>query len=58
MRTSQVEQHHNLCRFAWRAIEADGHPLPEGLDVAILNADGTRIESIFGFFGALKPLAA
>lgn len=56
VRTSALDQHHNVLRFAWRAIEADGNPLPEGLDLAVLSADGTQIEKIVGFFGALKPL--
>ena len=30
--------------------------LPEGLDIATLSADSTRIQSIVGFFGPLKPL--
>jgi hypothetical protein len=53
VRTSSVDQHHNLCRFAWRAIESNGNLLPEGLDLAVLSADGLKIEKIVGFFGPL-----
>lgn len=55
VRTSRVDEHHRIARFAWRAIEASGNALPEGLDVAFLSADGTRIEGIIGFFGPTKP---
>ena len=54
IRTSQVDAHHGLARFAWRAVEADGNELPEGIDIAFISADGSKIERIIGFFGALK----
>jgi len=53
-RTSAVDAHHGMARFAWQLALADGSRLPEGLDIARLSADGTRIESITGFFGPLK----
>ena len=55
VRTSEVDEHHRAARFAWRAIEANGNALPEGLDVVVFSADGSRIERILGFFGPLKP---
>ncbi|MFT3813862.1 MAG: nuclear transport factor 2 family protein [Acidovorax sp.] len=55
IRTSEVDAHHGIARFAWRAIEANGNALPEGLDLAFLSEDGTRIERIIGFFGPVKP---
>ena len=55
-RTSAVDLHHGLARFGWQLLRADGSRLPEGLDIAQLSADGLRIESIVGFFGALKSL--
>lgn len=54
VRTSAVDEHHGLVRFAWRVIEADGKQLPEGIDFAEIAPDG-RIGRIVGFFG---PLAA
>jgi len=54
VRTSAVEQHHGIARFAWRVIEANGNQLPEGIDIAFISADGSRIERIIGFFGPLK----
>lgn len=52
VRTSRVDAHHNLARFAWRVVLADGTALPEGLDLAELSSDG-RIGRIVGFFGPL-----
>ncbi|MFT3778691.1 MAG: nuclear transport factor 2 family protein [Ottowia sp.] len=54
-RTSAIDAHHGMARFAWEMTLADGSRLPEGLDIARLSADGTRIASITGFFGPLKP---
>jgi hypothetical protein len=54
LRTSTVDVHHDVARFGWRAVEADGTELPEGLDIALLSPDGRRIERIIGFFGPLQ----
>jgi len=48
-----VDIHHGIARFAWHAVQADGTALPEGLDIAFISSDGTRIERIIGFFGPL-----
>ena len=53
-RTSDVDVHHRLARFGWQLIRTDGTRLPESLDIARLSVDGTRLESIVGFFGPLK----
>lgn len=55
VRTSEVDEHHGVARFAWRAIEANGNALPEGIDLAFLSADRSRIERIIGFFGPTQP---
>ncbi len=57
LRTSAVDAHHGVARFAWRVVQADGTALPEGLDVALLSADGAKIERVIGFFGPLGALA-
>ena len=54
LRTSAVDIHHRLARFAWHVVQADGIALPEGLDIAHISADGMRIERIIGFFGPLS----
>jgi hypothetical protein len=53
LRTSAVDLHHGLARFAWHVVQADGTAVLEGLDIAYLSSDGTRIERIIGFFGPL-----
>jgi hypothetical protein len=54
IRTSTVDSHHGLARFAWRVVQADGTLLPEGIDFAEVSSDG-KLLRIVGFFG---PLAA
>lgn len=54
LRTSEIDVHHRMARFAWHAVKADGSALPEGIDIAFLSEDGTRIERIVGFFGPLR----
>jgi hypothetical protein len=51
IRSSEVDAHHCVARFAWRVVEANGNQLPEGIDIAFISADGTKIERIIGFFG-------
>ena len=57
-RTSDVDIHHGIARFAWTFVMPDGSSLPEGLDIAFLNADETRITRIIGFFGPLVKSGA
>jgi hypothetical protein len=54
VRTSAVDVHHALARFAWRVVQGDGTALPEGIDFAEIAATG-KLQRIAGFFG---PLAA
>jgi hypothetical protein len=54
VRTSAVDAHHGLARFAWRVVQADGSMLPEGIDFAEISAEG-KIQRIMGFFGPLAP---
>jgi hypothetical protein len=55
VRTSAVDAHHEVARFAWQVRLPDGRALAESLDVVMLTKDGTAIESIVGFFGPLTP---
>lgn len=52
IRTSRIDTHHDVARFAWRVVQADGTMLPEGIDFAEITRDG-RIRRIVGFFGPL-----
>ena len=54
LRTSSVDLHHGMARFAWHVVQADGTALPEGLDVVWLSDDGARLARIIGFFGPLR----
>ena len=54
-RTSAVDAHHNVARFAW-ALSGEGISM-EGIDIAFLSDDGTRLERVIGFFGPLSPEA-
>ena len=53
MRTSALDQHHGLVRFAWRIVSADGTAMGDGIDIAFISGDGARIARIIGFFGPL-----
>ncbi|RWQ18351.1 hypothetical protein [Mesorhizobium sp.] len=55
LRTSNVDVHHGVARFAWKFVMPDGWSLPEGLDIAFLDEEQKRITRIIGFFGLLKP---
>lgn len=56
VRTSAVDVHHGIARFSWRIVQADGTELPEGIDIAFVSVDGSRIERIIGFFGpVIRP---
>jgi len=52
IRTSTLDQHHDLLRFAWKMVLADGKSLPEGVDFAELSDNG-KLRRIVGFFGPL-----
>ena len=54
IRTSVLDFHHGLVRFAWQVVQADGTLLPEGLDIAEISND-MKLLRIIGFFGPLAP---
>ena len=56
-RTSGVDAHHGLLRFAWELVGPDGGVALAGLDVAALDADG-RLARVVGFFGDLPAREA
>ena len=51
LRTSAVDAHHGMARFAWRMVLDAGQPPVSGIDVVTLSDDGTRIRAILGVFG-------
>jgi hypothetical protein len=52
-RLSAVDLHHDVLRFAWRMVLADGTALPEGIDFGALGPDG-KLTRIAGFFGPVQ----
>jgi hypothetical protein len=58
LRTSELDVHHGAVRFAWKAVDADGATLRDGIDLVLLSKDERKIERIVGFFGELEPLGA
>jgi hypothetical protein len=56
VRTSAIDMHHGIARFAWHVVQADGTTLPDGLDIVELSPDGTQIRRIVGFFRPLRAI--
>ena len=52
---SGVDVHHNVVRFLWRLVRADGSCGDVSIDFGEVGADG-RLVRIVGFFGAPPPL--
>ena len=44
-----VDGHHNQCRFGWELGPEEGDAPVAGFDVAVLTADGTRLQTVLGF---------
>lgn len=53
LRTSEVDFHHGIARFAWKFVTPDGRSFPDGLDIALLEPGQKRIARIIGFFGPI-----
>jgi SnoaL-like domain len=53
VRTSAIDRHNHCARFGWKLEQPNGPSLPENIDIAEFR-DG-KLQSIIGFFGALKP---
>lgn len=56
LRTSAVDSHHGILRFAFRRAAPDGQTLRDGLDFGEVGVDG-RLRRIVGFFGPLVETA-
>lgn len=50
-RTSPLDQHHDVIRFHWDIVTADGSVLVEGIDVVRID-DGGQLLDVRGFFGS------
>lgn len=49
-----VDAHHQLLRWGWEMVAADGSVMLDGLDVALLDDDG-KLSFVAGFFGSALP---
>jgi SnoaL-like protein len=47
---SGIDLHHNVVRFLWRQVRADGSTAPVSIDFGEVDAAG-RLTKIVGFFG-------
>lgn len=54
-RTSGVDAHHGVARFAFRVVQADGTVLKEGIDFAEFSEEG-KLTRIVGFVGLLAGI--
>jgi len=54
VRTTELDEHHDIVRYGWALVAEDGSVTVTGLDVAELAGDG-RIRKVTGFFGELTP---
>lgn len=54
---SGVDHHHNVLRFLWRLVQADGSHGSTSIDFGEIGRDG-RLTKIAGFFGPLTAAGA
>jgi len=52
---SGIDVHHDMVRFLWRLVRADGTSGDTSIDFGEIGPDG-RLVRIVGFFGAAPPL--
>jgi hypothetical protein len=54
-RSSGIDAHHGLARYAWQLLSPAGQVVLEGCDFAQVDGAG-RLAQVAGFFGALPAL--
>ena len=54
-RSSGIDSHHGMARYAWRLVAPSGGVVLEGIDIAQLDSEG-RLSRVTGFFGPLPTL--
>lgn len=55
VRSSGIDSHHRMARYAWQLVSPDGAVVLDGIDIAEVDADG-RLVQVTGFFGPLPTL--
>lgn len=54
-RSSGIDSHHGMARYAWQLIGPTGAVALQGIDIAQVNAEGL-LAQVTGFFGPLAAL--
>jgi hypothetical protein len=54
-RSSGIDGHHDLVRFAWQLLDPSGEPVVEGFETGQVADDG-RLAATLGFFGPLPAV--
>ena len=52
--TTALDVHHDVLRFGWKRVLADGSVRVEGIDIVEFAADHT-LRRVIGFFGPMAP---
>jgi hypothetical protein len=55
VRSSGIDTHHGMARYAWQLLGPAGAVVLEGIDIAQVDAHG-RLTQVIGFFGPLPAL--
>ena len=54
---SRIDSHHNVLRFLWRLVRADGTASDTSIDFGEIGPDG-RLVKIVGFFGPTPTISS
>jgi len=55
VRSSGIDSHHGVARYAWQLVAPSGSVALDGIDIAHVDSDG-RLAQVTGFFGPLPAL--
>ena len=55
VRSSGIDSHHDMARYAWQLVGPSGAAVLEGVDIAQVDHEG-RLVQVTGFFGPLPAL--
>lgn len=53
-RCTDVDAHHDVLRFGFEVIGADGAVIRHGVDFVVLDSSRSRLRQVIGFFGPLR----
>ncbi|MDP9043496.1 MAG: nuclear transport factor 2 family protein [Pseudomonadota bacterium] len=56
VRSSGIDSHHDMARYAWQLVGPAGAVVLEGTDIVRIDAQG-RLAQVTGFFGTLPAMA-